>query len=380
MSVGINPAPVNGRSTPQRLKVFVSSVMGNEDLSTQRDATIQAIASLELTMAWAFEYSPAEPSAPRAVYLREIEDCDLVVLIVSNSHSAAVQAELNAAEAYAKPLLGFVHRLPKNSIESKGRKDVLRWLGDRCKYQYFIDVGDLRSKVIEAVAAELVRGYKQYRIALQDYGALLEGVGSPRSLILRDAQPGDLEAIREALMELKTWYPDVTAWIARIIAELNAGLHGVRIAEIGREIAGIALSREKDSQVRKFSTLYVRPGFRGDAIGPHLVYEEVKRAARDGVREAYVTFAHELRPSLQPILSRYGFVTTGISPARYRPGAAEWVMGKTFCYAKVVADDFTDFIVKHFVSDIGASVEMRERDHLQEDRPLLRRASRQSCR
>ncbi len=340
-----------------RLSVFVSSIMSAEDLSAERSAAVAAIQSLTLTVPWAFEFAPAEPIPATQAYLQAVFDCDLVVLIVSRTHSSAVQSELDAAESSQKPVLAFVRRADPRSGSFDGRNGVLKWLRERVKYREFGDLRELEAAVRESLTTELVRGYRKFRLHQQDLVAIFKQVPAAPTLAVERASVADIRTVQNVLLtELLEWYPDISAWASKVAREAQSNPSEVRVAKVGGEIGGLSVTREKDSGVRKFSTFYVRPGHRGEAIGPRLVYEEVLRAARDGVRKAFVTFADELSQSLAPLLERYGFVTEGISGARYRPGAGEWVMSKTFAYGNVDAAAFTEFVLNAVVRAHGGRV------------------------
>jgi len=344
------------------LQVFVSSVMTEEDLRSERERACAAIESLELTVPWAFETAPAEPNLATDVYLREVDNSDLLVAIVSNSHTEPVQRELERAEAANKPILAFVRRTDPGE-QTEGRTKVIRWLQERCKYREYTDLDDLEQAVRDSVAAELVRGYRTYQLAREDFRRLVDRVEAPPGLVVRGPMAHELSEVREVLSELQAWYPEIGGWISKTLDEYELGHSALRIADIQGEIAGVAFSRDKDSHVRKFSTIYVRPTHQGEAIGPHLVYEEVTRAAADGVRKAYVTFADELADVLGAMLSRYGFVAEGISAGRYRPDSGEWVYGKTFYHGTIAAAEFQEVMERLLVTQAGGVVITRA-DHI----------------
>ncbi len=332
--------------------------MGAEDLSAERLATRDAIDSLRLTRPWAFEFAPAEPNPADSVYLREVGKSDLLVLIVSRTHSAAVQAELDAAESAGVRVLAFIRKLQEPG-DARERDEVIRWLSTRVKYEVFTSYSDLGGKVLAAIIAELVRGYREYRITRMDFEVLASRVPSPPGLLVRDAMPEEQGELAAALSDLVELYPNIGPWISKTLSDLGPG-SDVRVADVGGSVAGIAISRDKEPGVRKFSTIYVRPGFRGEAIGPHLVYDEVKRASEHRIRKAYVTLADELRPSIGAILKRYGFLYEGVSASRYRPGVGEWVMAKTFTYQTVDASTFGRFIEDHLVIENGGEILSRQ--------------------
>jgi GNAT superfamily N-acetyltransferase/predicted transcriptional regulator len=345
------------------LTVFVSSVQGAEDLQAERDAAIKAIREITLTTPWAFEYADAEPEPAERVYLREAAESDLLVLIVSNSHSVAVQAELETAEQHRRPVIAFVKRLDDGVAEATGRQSVLAWLRRRVKYRLFSDLADLETAVSSSVASEIVRGYRNFRerLSRDDVDTLLARVPAEPSLIVHTADEGDRLELEQILLELEPWYPEIRGWIPSALGDVQAG--EVRIAQIGDETAAIAIARQKDARVRKFSTVYVRDAHRGESVGPHLVHDEVKRAGNDGISKAYVTFADELFDVLGPMFRRYGFVPEGVAPGRYRPQVAEWVMGKTFVYDRVGPDQFPDFVLRQLVTAVGGRI-VHRRGHV----------------
>lgn len=342
-----------------KLQVFISSVMGGEDLTAERARVRHAITELKLTRPWAFEFSPAQSSPADQVYLSEVSRSDLLVCIVSRTHSAAVQAELEAAYLAGVPVLAFVRRLETGFQEAKERNQVLGWLASRVKYDVFSSTADLGERVTSAIVLELVRGYRHYRMLKADLSLLVDQAPSPRGLLLRQAEIGDRPELELALRELVQWYPNIGVWSEKVLRDLGSP-SDVRVADVEGQIAGLAVSRDKEVGVRKYSTLYVRPGFQGGAIGPHLIYEEVRRAGKEGVRKAYVTFADELRESIGPILSRYGFQYEGVSAGRYRPGSAEWVMGRTFSHEIVDASRFRQFILDHYIHECGGVITTSE--------------------
>ena len=332
--------------------------MGAEDLTEERAAISAAIHSLELTIPWAFESSVAEPRPASAVFLREVSQSDLVVALVSRSHSPPVQQELDAAETGSKPILAFVRKLAPGDPGHADRHDAIAWLRERVKYREFDGMAELAYAVKDSLISELVRGYRRYRLNEADLVQIFKYAPQPPSLVVMQASPNDIVAVGAILRnELIDWYPGIGPWAQKIADEAAFNPSEVRVAKIGGEIGGLAVTREKGDGVRKFATLYVRPGFRGEAIGPRLIYDEVNRASNAGIRKAFVTFADELFPALAPLLARYGFVHEGVASGRYRAGAAEWVMAKSFVHRQVGAADFDDFVIKHMVLENGGEAE-----------------------
>ena len=111
-----------------QLQVFISSVMRAEDVFSESTIVHDAISSLHLTRPWAFEFSPARADPPDTVYLEEVWRSDLLVCIVSRTHSPAVQAELEAAENANVRILAFVRQSSRGSyLWRKGVKPSSGW-------------------------------------------------------------------------------------------------------------------------------------------------------------------------------------------------------------------------------------------------------------
>ena len=230
----------------------------------------------------------------------------------------------------------------------------------RHKFQMFASPDELRREIHDAIITELIRGYRdRYRINEADIETLLQASAETREelpgLILRRANRQDQDQVQSLLLELKRWYPNIEQWIPKIIDDLEKD-DNIRVADLGGTISGIAVARDKGDSTRKFSTIYVSPDSQGAAIGPHLVREEVKRAAADGVRKSYITFAGEIEPRIRPILLQSGFVDEGISSARYRPESVEIVMGKPFAYDEIDHEVFANFVRRHLVLNSGGMI------------------------
>ncbi|MCY3645461.1 MAG: DUF4062 domain-containing protein [Chloroflexi bacterium] len=338
------------------IRIFVSSVMTQGYLSNERNAACEAIESLKLTVPWDFAREPAQAATPGAAALQELALSDIVVLILGNRHTPPVQEELDEAERLGKPILAFVERVP-SSDESSERQGVVAWLRDRVKYQEFLGLEQLKREVVAAVRKELVDGYRsRYRDRLKpDDIRELTHVQSTPGLLVRQAKASDRDAVRETLMELEQWYPDIRQWVEERLESIDEA-DDIRVAEMDGEIGAVVVVRSKSDDIRKFATLYVRPTARGAAIGPHIVREEVLRAAEEGVRKAYVTCADEIADRLVPILAQSGFTPEGVSRGRYRDGAAEWVLGKNFVYGEVTPSDFLDFVKTRMVTEAGGEI------------------------
>ena len=342
-------------SGPAPLRVFVSSVMGNEDLEEERSAACAAITSIPITAPWEFRTAPAESRTATEVYEAAVKDSDILVLIVSRTHSSAVQAELDEADQLGIPILAFVRRV--DGSELSARRSVIDWLRSRTKYREFETTAGLHEAVDAAVSLELIQGYRNYRLTTRDVARLAASLPETAHPIVKRLDARDLPRCERILRELEQWYPDIANWIPKALAS-----HDVRAVEIDGAIAGLTVTSDKTARIRKISTLYVRPDFQGAAVGPYLIYSEVRRAAQDGIEKAYVTFADELYPTLEPLLRRYGFAAEGVSAGRYRNGRAEWVMAKRFVHTTLKAGELRGFVEQYLVREQGGEVVAYEGD------------------
>lgn len=341
---------------PSDLRVFISSVMADAYLAEERRVVREAIEALELTTPWTFEFSSARPAPPGDVTLRAVGESDMLVLIVTNRHTPPVQAELDEAHRLEKPILAFVERLGDTEASAE-RRGVVKWLSERVTYKEFEGLENLEQEVLRAIRTELIEGYrKRYegRLTPADIPKLVPLEPYP-GLIVRMAEEKDAAGVEDALMELKQWYPDIGEWITERMTEIG-GSENIRVAEVGGDIGAVAILRDKGPGVRKFATLYVRPTAQGGAIGPHLVRQEVMRAAKAGVSKAYVTCADEIMDRLMPILGQSGFVPEGVSRGRYREGSAEWVLGKTFVHENIAQSDFVGFVKNRIIIEAGGEI------------------------
>ena len=105
-----------------------------------------------------------------------------------------------------------------------------------------------------------------------------------------------------------------------------------KVVEIDRTIAAYSMWARKDERNVKLQTFMVGQLFRGTAIGPHLLYHELRTWAADmKVARAFVTVASS-KSELIAYFMQFGFRVEGVSANRYARAstAAELVMGKHF--------------------------------------------------
>src|SRR6266498_1864721 len=149
------------------LLIFISSVMGIEDLGDERDAAVRIIDSLLLSRAWAFEFSPASSDPVDQTYLEKVDQCDIFILILGVEITTAVRDEYERAVAGVKPRLLFV----KNGQRTASAAE---WLGQRqdVKWARFDTPEDLAQHVKAAVCDELIKAHRRLHLREKDFEAI----------------------------------------------------------------------------------------------------------------------------------------------------------------------------------------------------------------
>ena len=138
----------------QPVRVFISSVMNRaiEDLTAERQAALAAVEHFSpVTQAWAFEAEPASTKPLLASYLDEVRACDLFLLILGNCLTIPVNAELQLARDYGKPVLLFNKEIPSRASEAE---QLLRTFDG--KYDCFKTEVELQEKVRRALGNYLL--------------------------------------------------------------------------------------------------------------------------------------------------------------------------------------------------------------------------------
>ena len=141
------------------LLVFISSVIS--DMSAERQAAESAIRAVPLSRPWVFEHTPASSLPLSESYLSQVRACDIFVLLLRDAPTDPVKLEVSTAQSASKPLLVF--------LSAAAPPDVVKYaqsLGVKCAM--YDDTSDLAQKVAEAVADELIRGYRQHQVPRTD--------------------------------------------------------------------------------------------------------------------------------------------------------------------------------------------------------------------
>lgn len=141
-------------------KVFISSVLNPavEDLRAEREAVRKVVDSYEFLKAWLFEKEPASPENLDESYLRQVEECDLFMLIIGSKITDPVTAEYLRAKELEKRILIFAKAVPEQTPQAR-----LLLEGVDVKYATFETPGDLGQRAKEAINEALVLALRSPR-------------------------------------------------------------------------------------------------------------------------------------------------------------------------------------------------------------------------
>jgi hypothetical protein len=138
-------------------KVFISSILNTslEDLREERRVVREVVSSFSMLSPWAFEKAPASFEDLDESYLRNVDECDIFVVIVGSEPSNPVAAEVQRAIARNKPLLIFA----KNVANRKAMAQMILDSAGR-KYAPFADLAELEEAVRDAIEHTIVQGLR----------------------------------------------------------------------------------------------------------------------------------------------------------------------------------------------------------------------------
>lgn len=138
-------------------KVFISSVLNLEveDLRKERDTAREVVKSYRFLRPWAFEKTPASTDDLDESYLKEVDECDLFVLITGRESTNPVTAELLRAKKQGKPILLFAKSVENRTPHAQS---LLQLAGK--KYASFETLEELRQAVQDAIDLALVDGLR----------------------------------------------------------------------------------------------------------------------------------------------------------------------------------------------------------------------------
>ena len=221
------------------IAVFISSQI--PALEKERSAAADAINSLRLTRSWRFESAPAASDSAASTYLRKVDECEILVIIVGKVITAGVRQEYERAAMKRKRALLFL------SEDASRASDVMNWAKSvDLKYDWFRSPRDLGQKVAAAVADELIIGYRHFNLSSQDYETL--GVALQENLVsfsVRTIGPSELPNVHEDFPDIADLYPDLDRWLSGKLQSIRHGDAQALIGMYGLEKAGLALTSDQ---------------------------------------------------------------------------------------------------------------------------------------
>ncbi|HEX8745177.1 MAG TPA: hypothetical protein VF712_18775 [Thermoleophilaceae bacterium] len=152
------------------------------------------------------------------------------------------------------------------------------------------------------------------------------------SITLRAADRDRDEAgIRRVLEPLAADYPDFSGWLTSRLRKADTR---ITVGEYEGRLAAAAISVRKDERVLKLAAFYVDAAARDSALGPHLLWSEMRGWVQDGFEKAYVTISSR-HADLIGFFAGFGFLVEGVSARRYQDDTVEFVLGKHLLRARV---------------------------------------------
>ncbi len=234
------------------------------------------------------------------------------------------------------------------------------WLAERrdVKWSPFGSNEELADAVLAAVRDEVIKAHRRLNLRSADFEKIATQLRSqPVSFSVRSIVAQELKDVTETFPELISRYPSFEDWIAKKAVDISNGKAMAYVATFGAENAGFALVSNKEPGVKKISTLFIKPHFQAQGIGPRLLFGAIEQAARDGAEKLYLTLDDGLRPTLGPLLSKYGFSVEGVSARRYGAGRAEWVWAKRMLHGSLRPAQLHRFVQCVMFEERGFSVE-----------------------
>jgi GNAT superfamily N-acetyltransferase len=145
--------------------------------------------------------------------------------------------------------------------------------------------------------------------------------------VLRQYSHVDRASVTELLRFLPTLYPNGDSWLQRRLTDAEQGKARCTLAvsrNSGR-LAGLTIETPKGNASVKLSTIYVRPEYRGRAIGTLLLQRARERWIQSDITSTYVTVDESRRQSLSSLLRSNNFVLGAVEPGRYAADRTEYV-------------------------------------------------------
>jgi len=138
----------------KKLVIFVSSVIN--ELMRERDIAKKAIESIDISIPWLFECSPASSEDVETSYLNKVTDCDIFVLILAAKITKPVELEYQTAKICKKPRLIFIKEVTDSSPELE---DFISNID--VKYRKFTTPEEFQEVVKESIADHILNAVRK---------------------------------------------------------------------------------------------------------------------------------------------------------------------------------------------------------------------------
>jgi len=180
------------------------------------------------------------------------------------------------------------------------------------------------------------------RVEDQTPSAGADGVWDP---VVRRALEDDRGDVKDLLNPVRASYDDFDSW-------LGSALQGkeVWVAQLNGCIGAVAVWSKKTDTTIKLATFFVGDDHRGRALGPHLLFHQLRHWIDMKISKVFVTVSSERLDALTFFLA-YGFRIEGTSARRYKSTAVEFILAKHLFYEVV-----TDERVVEFLEQVGSQI------------------------
>ena len=163
--------------------------------------------------------------------------------------------------------------------------------------------------------------------------------------VVRRAKEDDRGEIKALLAPIRDSYDDFDAWLGGALTKKE-----LWVAQLDDRIGAVAVWSKKTETTVKLATFFVGDDYRGRALGPHLLFHQLRHWIGMGISKVFVTVSSERLEALTFFLD-YGFRIEGSSARRYKSTAVEFILAKHLFY-EVVADEDLDT----FLGEVGRQV------------------------
>ena len=172
-------------------------------------------------------------------------------------------------------------------------------------------------------------------LAMVEPGLQSPAESGPWDPVVRPAREDDRGAIRALLEPIRDTYDDFDVWLGSALRTKD-----VWVAQLDEGVGAVAVWSAKTESTVKLATFFVGDDYRGRALGPHLLFHQIRHWIGMGISKVFVTVSSDRLQALTFFVD-YGFRIEGVSARRYKSSAVEFVLAKHLFY-ETVADDQLD--------------------------------------